>query len=46
MEYEVEIPPQQLAVLADACEETDQSLEEVLARAIENFLNGSDENGN
>ena len=44
-ETELEIPDQELAALLEHCDETDQSLDEVVSRAIINLLQRTDDDG-
>ena len=44
-ETELEIPDQELAALLENCDETDQSLDEVVSRAIINLLQRTDDDG-
>ena len=45
MGFEIEIPSELASLLLERCAVTELSLEELIARAITNFMKRNDENG-
>ncbi len=45
MGFEIEIPSELASLLLERCAVTELSLEELVARAITNFMKRNDENG-